>query len=131
VTNRHTHSFTAGPEHIDELGHVNNTVWLQWVQQVATAHWETVAVPDHVATYAWVAVRHEIDYRGNIVLGESVTAETYLPAPPVGARFERRVDFTNSSGKVIVSVKSIWAIIERASGRIVRIPKEVSAPFLP
>jgi acyl-CoA thioester hydrolase len=131
VTNRHTQTFTADPSHIDEMDHVNNAVWLQWVQAVATAHWEAVASPEHVATYVWFAVRHEIDYRGNIGLGESVLAETYLPAPPTRARFERRVDFTNADGKVIVQVTSIWAIIERASGRLVRIPKAVSDPFGP
>ena len=38
-------TFTAGPEHIDELGHVNNAVWVQWIQQVAVAHWDAVADP--------------------------------------------------------------------------------------
>ena len=38
-------TLTAGPEHIDELGHVNNAVWVQWIQQVAVAHWEAVARP--------------------------------------------------------------------------------------
>ena len=28
-------SFTAVPEHIDELGHVNNAVWVHWIQDVA------------------------------------------------------------------------------------------------
>ena len=40
-------TLTAGPEHIDELGHVNNAVWVQWIQQVAVAHWESVADPAH------------------------------------------------------------------------------------
>lgn len=131
MTNRHTLTFTSDPSHIDEMDHVNNAVWLQWVEAVATAHWETVASAEHVATYVWFAVRHEIDYRGNIGLGESVVAKTWLPAAPTGARFERRVNFTNAIGKVIVSVRSIWAIIERSSGRLVRIPKDVSDPFGP
>jgi acyl-CoA thioester hydrolase len=129
--NRHTLTFTARPEHIDELGHVNNAVWLQWVQDIAVAHWDTVASAQHKAAYIWVVTRHEIDYRGNIGAGESVTAETFIPEPPSGARFDRRVDFTNAAGKVIVSAKTTWAIIDRASGRILRVPKEVAAPFLP
>ncbi|MFL6740838.1 MAG: acyl-CoA thioesterase, partial [Sphingomicrobium sp.] len=40
-------TFTAAPEHIDELGHVNNAVWVQWMEQVATAHWRSVADPAH------------------------------------------------------------------------------------
>jgi acyl-CoA thioester hydrolase len=38
-------TLTAGPEHIDELGHVNNAVWVQWIQQVAVAHWDSAADP--------------------------------------------------------------------------------------
>jgi acyl-CoA thioester hydrolase len=129
--NRHVLTFTARPEHIDELGHVNNAVWLQWVQDIAVAHWDTAASAEHKAAYIWVVTRHEIDYRGNIGVGESVTAETFIPEPPSGARFDRRVDFTNAAGKVIVSAKTTWAIIDRDSGRILRVPKEVAAPFLP
>ena len=36
-------TFTARPEDIDELGHVNNAVWVRWIQDVAIAHWLAVA----------------------------------------------------------------------------------------
>ena len=55
-------NFTAAPEHIDELGHVNNAVWVQWIQRVAVAHWEAVSDPAHRDRYFWVVVRHEVDY---------------------------------------------------------------------
>jgi len=122
-------TFTAGPEHIDVMGHVNNAVWVQWMEAVATAHWEAVAHPDHVAAYAWVATRHEIDYRGNIALGETVTAETVIPDPPKGARFDRCVDFRNAAGKVIVSARTTWAMVDRRTGKLLRVPAEVAAPF--
>ena len=48
MSNRHALTFTALPEHIDELGHVNNTVWVQWIQDIATAHWQAVAAPHQV-----------------------------------------------------------------------------------
>lgn len=124
-------TFTAGPEHIDVMGHVNNAVWVQWMEAIATAHWEAVALPEHRARYAWVVVRHEIDYRGNIREGESVTAETFIPAGPSGARFDRRVDFRNAAEKVIVSARTSWAMIEIASGRLQRVPAEVAARFGP
>ena len=123
-------SFTAGPDHIDLNGHVNNTVWLQWVQDIGTAHWEAGARPQDVDAYLWFVTRHEIDYRGNINLGETVTARTWIPDPPQGARFVRRVEFSNHAGKVIVAARSVWAMIDKGSGRPVRIPPEVSDPFL-
>lgn len=123
--------FTAAPADIDELGHVNNAVWVRWIQDVATTHWAQTADPAHVEAYFWVVVRHEIDYLGNVREGETVTARTWIAEPPRGARFDRHVEFTGPDGKVKVRAKTGWAIIDRASGRLVRVPKAVAAPFLP
>ena len=122
--------FTAAPADIDELGHVNNAVWVRWIQDVATAHWLAVAEPAHVDAYVWVVVRHEIDYLGNVGPGETVTARTWVPDAPRGARFDRHIAFTSADGKVKVRSKTTWAIVDRASGRVIRVPKEVAAPFL-
>jgi acyl-CoA thioester hydrolase len=131
MTNRHSLTFRAKPEHIDVLGHVNNAVWVNWIQDIATAHWAAVAAPEHRAAYIWVVIRHEIDYRGNIGPGETVTAETFIPNSPRGARFDRRVDFRNAAGKVIVSANTTWAMIDRASGRPMRVTPEIARPFEP
>ena len=126
-----TLSFTARPGHIDELGHVNNAVWVRWIQDMATAHWSATAAPEHVEAFIWVVTRHEIDYRGNVGPGETVTAETFIPSAPTGARFDRRVDFRDAQGKVIVSANTTWAMIDRASGRLARVREDVTAPFRP
>jgi len=122
--------WTAAPEDIDELGHVNNAVWVTWIQDMATSHWQAVADPAHVAAYVWVVTRHEIDYRGNVKAGEPVTGRTWVDGTPRGARFDRRVDFLDGAGKVVVSAKTTWAILDRASGRLIRVPKEVAANFV-
>lgn len=126
---RFTLELTAGPEHIDELGHVNNAVWVRWIQEIATAHWNAVARAQDREAYVWMVTRHEIDYRGNVAQGEIVTAETFIPAPPRGARFDRRVDFRNETGKVVVSANTTWAMIDKASGRPQRVRAEIAAPF--
>ncbi|MEO5707613.1 MAG: acyl-CoA thioesterase [Alteraurantiacibacter sp.] len=130
MANRFSMTFTAGPEQIDELGHVNNGVWVQWMEAVATAHWNHDADPAHVAAYAWVVTRHEIDYRGNIGLGEQVTATTEIREGPSGARFDRHFTFTNAADKAIVSARTTWAMVDRHTGRLLRVPAEVAAPFL-
>lgn len=127
---RFSQQITARAEDIDELGHVNNAVWVQWIQQVAVAHWSAVAAPGDKEAYFWVVTRHEIDYRGNVVAGETVTAETWVPDPPRGARFDRHMRFTGSDGKVKVEAISTWALIENASGRVMRVPAAMAAPFI-
>ncbi len=125
-----TRNFTATPADIDALGHVNNAVWVRWIQDMATSHWQAVAAPEHIAAYHWVVTRHEIDYRGNIAAGESVTARSWIESDPKGAQFDRRVDFADAKGKVIVRANTTWAMIDTKTGRLVRVRPEVSAPFM-
>jgi acyl-CoA thioester hydrolase len=126
-----TQTITALPEHIDELGHVNNAVWVQWIQQLSVAHWQAVAPAEHQAIHVWVVTRHEIDYRGNVQAGESVVGETWVDGQPKGARFDRIVRFTGSDGKVKVEGRSTWALLDKASGRLLRVTEEIARPFLP
>ena len=123
-------ALTAAPENIDELGHVNNAVWVQWIQQVAVAHWEAVADAAHKDSYFWVIVRHEIDYLRAAHAGDRVLARTWVGEAPRGARFDRLMEFTGPDGKACVRARTQWAIIDKASGRPIRVPPEVVAPFL-
>ena len=127
---RFSKTITAQPDDIDELGHVNNAVWVRWIQDVAVSHWAAVAPPEHRDAYVWVVTRHEIDYRGNVNAGETVTGETWVPDPPKGARFDRHMRFTGADGRVKVEAVSTWAMIDRATGRLVRVRPEIAAPFL-
>ena len=131
MSNRFALTFTARPEHIDENGHVNNIVWVRWMEEIATAHWMADARAEDVDAYVWVVTRHEIDYRGNVGAGEAVEAVTEIREGPSGARFDRHVSFRDRSGKEIVRAKTTWAMIDKATGRLARVPAEVAAPFLP
>ncbi|HEX8623434.1 MAG TPA: acyl-CoA thioesterase [Allosphingosinicella sp.] len=123
-------SITASAEDVDELGHVNNAVWVRWIQDMATAHWRAAADPAHVDAYVWVVVRHEIDYLRAALPGETVTGRTWVAQAPRGARFDRHVEFVGEDGKPRVRARRTWAILDKASGRPLRVPKDVAAPFL-
>ncbi len=125
-----TYAFTAQPADIDELGHVNNAVWVRWIQELAVAHWAAVAPPEQQAAFVWVVTRHAIDYRGNVAEGETVTGETWVPEAPRGARFDRHFRFTGADGRVRVEGVTTWALLDRASGRLLRVRPEIAAPFL-
>lgn len=123
-------TLTAAPQHIDELGHVNNAVWVQWIQQVAVAHWEEMADAQHKNAYYWVVVRHEIDYLRAAREGDQIKARTWVGDAPLGARFDRFVELSGPDGKICVRSKTQWAIIDKGSNRPVRVPRDVVAPFL-
>ncbi len=120
---------TAAAGDIDELGHVNNAVYLRWIQAVATAHWQAKARREDVARFVWVVTRHEIDYLRPTIAGETLTVTTWVGTPK-GARFDRHVEISDAAGRVRVRAATVWALIDQASGRAVRVPPEVAAPFL-
>jgi acyl-CoA thioester hydrolase len=123
-------SFTAAPHEIDELGHVNNAVWVRWIQEMATAAWYAAAAPHEAEAYIWVVVRHEIDYLRPLLVNETALGRTWIPDPPRGARFDRLVEFSGANGKALVNARTTWAMIEKASGRPGRVPPELAARFL-
>jgi acyl-CoA thioester hydrolase len=123
-------TITATEADIDELGHVNNAVWVRWIQDVATTHWMAVAAPEHHEAYFWVVIRHEIDYLRAVLPGETVTARTWVPDPPKGAKFARHMEFTGADGKARVRAVTTWAMVDRTTGRPQRVTPEIAAPFL-
>jgi acyl-CoA thioester hydrolase len=120
----------ATADDVDELGHVNNAVWVRWIQDMATAHWDAVAPAEHRAAYIWVVVRHEIDYLRAVLPGETVTGRTWVADAPKGARFDRHVEFYGEDGKLRVTARTTWAMLDRATGRPLRVTPDVAAPFL-
>ena len=119
----------AQPADIDELGHVSNIVYVRWIQDIPTAHWRAVARPEDIAAFVWVVTRHEIDYARATLEGETVTLTTWVGTPR-GARFDRYVEITGADGKLRASATTVWALVDAATRRALRVPAEVAAPFL-
>jgi acyl-CoA thioester hydrolase len=124
-----TRSFEPKASHIDENGHVNNVVYLDWAQLIATAHWRARAAPEDQAAYAWVALRHEVDYRRPLVLGETAAARTWVAETAEGPRFDRYVRIDGPDGAMCAQVRTAWCLVEKASGRPRRVPEQMVAMF--
>ena len=60
------------PEHIDDLGHVNNVQYLYWVQEVAHAHWEELTKNLYEELGVWVVRSHSITYKSPALLGDTL-----------------------------------------------------------
>jgi acyl-CoA thioester hydrolase len=119
------------PDDIDELGHVNNTVYLRWVQDVAIAHWEVLADVLTRSQLAWVALRHEIDYRKPALPGDEVIARTWI-GPATRLSFERRTQILRAdSREVLAEARTLWCPIDRASGRPAQVSPQVRALLSP
>jgi acyl-CoA thioester hydrolase len=113
--------FAVGPDDIDALGHVNNVVYLRWVQDVAAAHWESATSSAERADIAWVVLRHEIDYKHPARPGDQVIARTWV-GPPDAARFERHTEIRRAGDeRLLAQARSLWCPVHAATGRLRRI----------
>ncbi|MEZ5893125.1 MAG: thioesterase family protein [Parvularculaceae bacterium] len=119
----------AAPEHIDENGHVNNAVYLLWAQDIATAHWRTVAGEALQREMVWVALRHEIDYREQVLEGETVEVRTWL-GRAAGPRFARHVDIRKpGAARFSAQVLTDWCLIDAQTRKPRRVGPEILVPF--
>ena len=117
------------PEHIDANGHVNNVVYVGWLQDVGTAHWNARFDETTRAKWSWVALRHEIDYLRAIAPGATgVVARTWV-GDPQGPRFNRYVRIEDGEGRLCAQGVSEWCLVDAATLRPARIPAEMLGPF--
>lgn len=117
------------PADIDELGHVNNVVYLRWAQEIAIAHWRAAAAPEHQEAIAWVALRHEIDYKHPALPGDAIIASTWVGTADA-VRFERFVEILRASDRrLLAQARTLWCPISRATGRITRVGDDVRRIF--
>ncbi len=121
--------FSPCADDFDELGHVNNAVYLRWAQEIAVAHWRAAASEDLKRRWLWVVRRHEIDYRDPILPGDSVEGRTWLGMAN-GARFDRFVDIRKpSAARPSAVVKSTWVMIDAQTRKPKRVGADVLAAF--
>ncbi len=114
---------------IDEQNHVNNTVYLRWVQDVAVAHWRAIASSDAQETIGWVVVRHEIDYKAPAALGDEIVLRTWV-GKATRLTFERFTEIRRKSDRQLLSTaRTLWCPISTQIGRPVRVSAEVRAKF--
>ena len=123
------HAIGIDPSDIDHMGHVNNSVYLKWVQEAVVRYWESLAPPDAIARHLWVALSHEIQYRRPAFLDDIVVANV------IADRLEgARALFTTVIKRgedVLAEVKSTWCCLDADSLRPTRLAREIAERFLP
>lgn len=124
---RFSHSFTVSPRDIDEIGHVNNVAYLQWVQDVAVAHWQAAVTDEMQAAYFWVVVRHELDYKRPAFENEEIIVTTWV-GQWTAVTCERFTEIRRGDD-LLVKGRTVWCMIDRTTSKPARIGKELIGLF--
>jgi acyl-CoA thioester hydrolase len=110
---------------IDELQHVNNVVYLSWVQEIANDHWTQLKEGHQTEAYVWVVLRHEIDYLHQAVLGDLVTIKTWV-GETRGVKSIRHVEISKE-GTLLVKSQTTFCLLDAKTFKPTRITPEILA----
>jgi len=123
-------SFTIPTAAIDENGHVNNVAYVQWMQDIAVEHYESIggiAAQGNDAT--WVIREHRIEYFLPAFAGEEIEIKTWVENVR-RVRSLRKYEFVRKTdGKVLVKGETDWVFVDAKTGRPLAIPEEVTKVF--
>ncbi|HEY2809427.1 MAG TPA: thioesterase family protein [Steroidobacteraceae bacterium] len=130
----HLVALTVQPQDIDAYGHVNNSVYLTWLDRAAWSHSAALGVPVEQCTElrrGMAAQRIEIDYLRAALAGDTVQVGTWIESTDgrlrVGRRFQlRRV----SDGTTLARARVDYVCINLDSGRATRMPAEFSRAYV-
>lgn len=121
------YAFIVRHDDIDRQGHVNNVRYVQWIQDVAVAHWRASATAEQLAGVTWVVLRHEIDYLRPAFAGEEIRVCTWV-GEMNGVRCERFTEIRRGE-QVLVRAKSIWCALDSTTLRPRRINDQLKETF--
>jgi acyl-CoA thioester hydrolase len=122
------HDIGIIPADIDFMGHVNNSVYLRWVQEAVVRYWETVAPAEAVAAHLWVALKHEITYRKPAFLDDVVVADVIAEQVQGARAFFNTV--IRRGEEVVAEVKSTWCCLDSVTKRPARLARDVVGRFV-
>ncbi len=123
----YTKTITVKKDHIDELNHVNNVVFLQWVQDIAGEHWLSKSNDVINNKYFWLVLNHFLEYKAQAFVNDSLIVSTYVEKNE-GVKSIRIVEF-HKGDQLIVRAKTNWCLIDRNRNRPARVPQEIIDMF--
>ncbi|MBX2962768.1 MAG: acyl-CoA thioesterase [Cyclobacteriaceae bacterium] len=122
-------TLTVQQRDIDDLDHVNNVVYVQWVQDIASAHWNTLATSEIRRKYSWVVIKHEVEYFSPAFLHDKLLVKTWVEKSE-GVRSERHVEFYHhEANKLLVRARTMWCLLDAKTMRPRRIEEDILQVF--
>jgi acyl-CoA thioester hydrolase len=123
MDNSFTVNIEINKEDIDNLNHVNNAVYVKWMDEVARKHWDYLTKDNPFNDYIWVVSRHEIDYKSEALFDDKIIAKTWV-GETKGVTSERFIYFYK--GEVLIAKsKTIWVLLNANTFKPTRIREKV------
>ncbi|WP_121665936.1 acyl-CoA thioesterase [Mesonia aquimarina] len=123
------YTITIPESAIDQLNHVNNVTYVQWIQDVAEKHWKTKTSEEIRNKVGWVVLDHFIEYKRPSFKGEKLILKTWIENYG-NIKSQRCTEiFRESDNKMVVKAKTTWCLIDLKKQKPTRITPEITHPY--
>jgi len=125
------YEFTVPESAVDQNGHVNNVVYVQWMQDVAVLHSEATGGTRamHTAGGTWVVRSHKVEYLSPAFADEEIVALTWVVNFRRVRSVRRHKFFRKSDNTLLAKGETEWVFVDAESGTPRKIPEEVMRLF--
>ncbi|CAN5168071.1 acyl-CoA thioesterase [soil metagenome] len=114
---------------LDELRHVNNVRYVQWMEDIAKSHWEQRAPAEVKAKYIWMVIRHEIDYKSQAFLDDEILLQTHVGEHTLVTSQRHVIIRNKTTQKIIIQAKSTWCLLNAKTHKPAKISEEIFEDF--
>ena len=98
---------------------------MQWVNDVAKAHWKEKATDAMLKKHVWVLIKHNIDYKSSAVLNEIIQIKTYIIRSE-GVTSTRIVEMYKIETQALcLRSETTWCLLDSENLRPARITPEI------
>lgn len=127
----HEQRRTVQDVEIDELGHVNNLRYLEWMLAAAVDHSAAVGWPAEryrELGNAWVVRSHTIEYLRPAFAADEVVVRTWVSEMgKVSSR--RKYAIVRADGQLLARAETLWVFVNRQRHALDRVPAQLQAAF--
>jgi acyl-CoA thioester hydrolase len=117
------------PQHLDDVQHVNNVIYVQWMQDIASMHWDAFASDKLKDEVLWMIKRHEVDYYNQAFLHDELQMTTWTGVY-TNVTWKRHYEIIRpADNKKIIIAASVWIPLDRKTQRPRRIDDELINMF--
>ncbi|AWW00187.1 acyl-CoA thioesterase [Arcticibacterium luteifluviistationis] len=127
IPKTYCHSLSVKPEDLDELNHVNNVVYLSYLQEAAIAHWYSTAPKEIVEAIRWVVRKHEIEYFKPAHNADELTVTTWV-SNFTQVTSERHYEIKRGD-EILVKASTLWIALDAKKMKPTRIPAYAAESF--
>ncbi len=114
---------------LDDLDHVNNVRYVQWIQDISKEHWQKVAPKKIQDDVVWVVMTHYIEYLSSALINDPILLKTHIKSSK-GAKSTRIVEmFHGKTNNPILRSTTEWCLVNKNTQKPIRISEEIKVLF--